>query len=238
MEVKWVPFVFLISDAVPTRPMAPPFRVNCSMKVDTKRPGLRRGPAQRLHSNPTADAELRKIVRRIHRQNPRCKILVTGCYAQRASAELAALDGVHWVVGNSHKQQIRELFQKTKTSPANGLTSSAGFFPLDRLQDRNSDSGDTSVLPETPRAKILVGDIFEQQELMAAPVFGKEKTRPTLKIQDGCNARCSYCIIPYVRGRSRSLRRKKFWSRFEGSSATARRRLCSPASTWAAMGKT
>ena len=153
----------------------------------------------------TADAELRKIVRRIHRQNPRCKILVTGCYAQRAPAELAALDGVHWVVGNSHKQQIRELFQKTKTSPANGLTSSAGFFPLDRLQDRNSDSGDTSVLPETPRAKILVGDIFEQQELMAAPVYGKEKTRPTLKIQDGCNARCSYCIIPYVRGRSRSL---------------------------------
>ena len=56
-----------------------------------------------------------------------------------------------------------------------------------------------------PRAKILVGDIFEQRELMAEPVYGKERTRPTLKIQDGCNARCSYCIIPYVRGRSRSL---------------------------------
>jgi len=40
---------------------------------------------------------------------------------------------------------------------------------------------------------------------MAEPVYGKERTRPTLKIQDGCNARCAYCIIPYVRGQSRSL---------------------------------
>ena len=151
----------------------------------------------------TADAELRKIVRRIHRQSPGCKILVTGCYAQRAPAELAALDGVHWVVGNSHKQHIRELFQKPSSDP--GAPSSAGFFPLEGLQNQGSGSSDTSVSPETPRAKILVGDIFEQRELMAEPVYGKERTRPTLKIQDGCNARCSYCIIPYVRGRSRSL---------------------------------
>ena len=151
----------------------------------------------------TADAELRKIVRRIHRQSPGCKILVTGCYAQRAPAELTALDGVHWVVGNSHKQQIRELFQKPSSDP--GAPPSAGFFPLEGLQNQGSGSSDTSVSPETPRAKILVGDIFEQRELMAEPVYGKERTRPTLKIQDGCNARCSYCIIPYVRGRSRSL---------------------------------
>jgi threonylcarbamoyladenosine tRNA methylthiotransferase MtaB len=56
-------------------------------------------------------------------------------------------------------------------------------------------------------AKILSGDILEQNVLLATPVLGGEgsHTRPTLKIQDGCNSRCSYCVIPFVRGRSRSL---------------------------------
>ena len=57
------------------------------------------------------------------------------------------------------------------------------------------------------RAKIFTGDMFEQTALIAAPVFGGENhhTRPILKIQDVCNSRCSYCVIPCVRGKSRSL---------------------------------
>ena len=56
-------------------------------------------------------------------------------------------------------------------------------------------------------AKILTGDILELRELLVAPVHGGEAghTRPVLKIQDGCNRSCSYCVIPRVRGRSRSL---------------------------------
>ncbi len=56
-------------------------------------------------------------------------------------------------------------------------------------------------------AKILTGNIFEQRALLAAPVIGGEgnHTRPVVKIQDGCNSRCAYCVIPFVRGRSRSL---------------------------------
>jgi len=56
-------------------------------------------------------------------------------------------------------------------------------------------------------AKILTGNIFEQRALLAAPVVGGEgnHTRPVVKIQDGCNSRCAYCVIPFVRGRSRSL---------------------------------
>src|SRR6266852_9776976 len=54
----------------------------------------------------SADEDLRQTLRRVHRENPESRILVTGCYAQRAPDELAALPGVEWVVGNSHKTEI------------------------------------------------------------------------------------------------------------------------------------
>src|SRR6476646_3345277 len=57
----------------------------------------------------SADQDARAAIRRIHRDNPDCKILVTGCYAQRAPQEIAALPGVEWVVGNSHKALIADL---------------------------------------------------------------------------------------------------------------------------------
>ena len=57
----------------------------------------------------SADRDVRAAIRRIHRENPACRILVTGCYAQRAPEELAHLEGVSWVVGNSHKHQVAEI---------------------------------------------------------------------------------------------------------------------------------
>jgi tRNA A37 methylthiotransferase MiaB len=58
---------------------------------------------------------------------------------------------------------------------------------------------------------VIVGDIFAHTELLAAPVFeaANERTRPNLKVQDGCDNRCSFCVIPYVRGQSRSLPRER-----------------------------
>lgn len=120
-----------------------------------------------------ADEDVRKAVHRVHRENPEARILVTGCYAQRAPDELAVLPGVYWVVGNSHKLKIPEIIAE----------------------------------PQTPyHGQVHVGDIFEQQEFLSAPVedAAGDRTRPNLKIQDGCNNRCSFCIIPFVRGRSRS----------------------------------
>src|SRR5205085_7426130 len=59
----------------------------------------------------SADEDARSAIRRVHRENPNARILVTGCYAQRAPEELAALPGVSWVVGNSHKVQIPEIIE-------------------------------------------------------------------------------------------------------------------------------
>ena len=72
-----------------------------------------------------ADAEARDAIRRIHRQNPGARIVVTGCYAQRAPEELAAIDGVAWVIGNSHQTEIPSLVDGRsleKLRARNGLT--------------------------------------------------------------------------------------------------------------------
>jgi threonylcarbamoyladenosine tRNA methylthiotransferase MtaB len=145
-----------------------------------------------------ADAQARDAIRKIHLRNPAARLIVTGCYAQRAPEELANLPGVSQVVGNSHKPQIPAIVDQWQGSPSNN-----GFVPATTLHSGLA-SADSL---HSHRAKILTGDIFAQTTLLAAPVFGGENnhTRPILKIQDGCNSRCSYCVIPFVRGKSRSL---------------------------------
>jgi threonylcarbamoyladenosine tRNA methylthiotransferase MtaB len=122
-----------------------------------------------------ADEDVRRAIHRVHRQNPSARILVTGCYAQRAPGELSAMAGVSWVVGNSHKGRIADII---------GDADSAAPY----------------------HGEVHLGDIFEQRDFLSAPVedAAGDRTRPNLKIQDGCNNRCSFCIIPFVRGRSRS----------------------------------
>ena len=127
-----------------------------------------------------ADDDLRQAVRRVQRENPAARILVTGCYAQRAPEEIAALPGVSMVVGNSHKTRIPELIRPRLVQ----------LGPV-----------------ESYHGEIHVGDLFAQQDFLAAPVehAAGDRARPNLKIQDGCGNRCSFCIIPSVRGRSRSM---------------------------------
>jgi threonylcarbamoyladenosine tRNA methylthiotransferase MtaB len=151
-----------------------------------------------------ADAEARESIRRIHRQNPATHIIATGCYAQRAPEELAALPGVSWVVGNSHQREIASL--------ANRASPAANFVPL------SSVSANAPVSSRILREEMSVhvtpivsphhfddsSDDNSPDDLRENPLAAS-RTRPTLKIQDGCNHRCAYCIIPLVRGRSRSL---------------------------------
>jgi threonylcarbamoyladenosine tRNA methylthiotransferase MtaB len=142
-----------------------------------------------------ADSQAREAVRKIHRANPQARIVVTGCYAQRAPEELAAINGVAWVIGNSHQAEIPEIVRGLGAREA-----STDFVPVAELED------DPMSLARAP-AKILTGDIFAQSTVQIAPatLMAGDRTRPILKIQDGCNNRCSYCVIPFVRGRSRSL---------------------------------
>ena len=132
-----------------------------------------------------ADRTARAFLRRVRRENPGARILVTGCYAQRAPLEVAALPGVHAVIGNSHKSLVAEIAQQA-----------AAFVPLAALR---------------PAPALYVDETFAHSEL-SMPESGPEagwgaggQTRPNLKVQDGCGNRCSFCIIPATRGHSRSL---------------------------------
>jgi threonylcarbamoyladenosine tRNA methylthiotransferase MtaB len=128
-----------------------------------------------------ADREARQLIRRITSRNPQARVVVTGCYAQRAPEEVAALPGVSHVVGNSHKPILGQLTLKV----------------LDSELESDFVSG---------RAEIFCSDIFLEDELKPETHLGSGgRTRAIVKVQDGCNANCSFCIIPSVRGRSRSL---------------------------------
>jgi threonylcarbamoyladenosine tRNA methylthiotransferase MtaB len=153
-----------------------------------------------------ADCQARDAIRKIHARNPAARVIVTGCYAQRAPEELAALPGVSWVVGNSHKPQIPELAAGLMREAPAAPGSPASFIRAKSLLNFDPPENETLSLASAP-TKILTGDIFAQTTFLAAPVLGGEgsHTRPTLKIQDGCNSRCSYCVIPSVRGKNRSL---------------------------------
>jgi threonylcarbamoyladenosine tRNA methylthiotransferase MtaB len=148
-----------------------------------------------------ADQDARAAIRRVQRQNPGARIIVTGCYAQRAPEEIATLPGVSLVIGNSHKHQLAEIaLHRVEASPG------GTFVPIAAL----TAIGQRRTTPD--QRPIFVSDIFAHTELLAAPVFDRvgdfhesERTRPNLKVQDGCDNRCSFCVIPYVRGQSRSL---------------------------------
>ncbi|MDR1499891.1 MAG: tRNA (N(6)-L-threonylcarbamoyladenosine(37)-C(2))-methylthiotransferase MtaB [Tannerellaceae bacterium] len=117
-----------------------------------------------------ADRKCRQAIRRVRRQNPRAKIVVTGCYAQLNAAEVAAIEGVDLVLGAGEKADIvrhiaslgGDSFAPVLTSDASAITS---FSPSCSSDDR---------------------------------------TRHFLKVQDGCDYRCSYCAIPGARGHSRN----------------------------------
>jgi len=122
-----------------------------------------------------ACTQSRQAVRKAIRSNPNAQIVVTGCYAQTAPHEINQINGVNYIVGQGEKHTIKQRLQTGAVSPTDD--------------------------PIT-----ICGDISEKRTFEPAkPAAQARRTRPFLKIQDGCDAFCTYCIVPYARGRSRSM---------------------------------
>jgi threonylcarbamoyladenosine tRNA methylthiotransferase MtaB len=145
-----------------------------------------------------ADRAARAFIRRTHRRNPAARIVVTGCYAQRAPEELAILPGVAAVVGNSHKalapQIVLGLVRPLSPQPAGARQSADGLIQIQAAQ-----------AAAAPQQVVWVDDRFAHSFLEEARLIPGAQTRPNLKIQEGCGNRCTFCVIPQTRGSSRSL---------------------------------
>jgi threonylcarbamoyladenosine tRNA methylthiotransferase MtaB len=143
----------------------------------------------------TAEAErtARGYLRRVKRENPQARVVVTGCYAQRAPEEVARLAGVDAVVGNSHKGLLGDVLARMREQAGGGATAANGFVSLGEV------TGAARGVP------VLVDDRFAHANLAAEDLAASNDTRPNLKVQDGCGNRCSFCIIPTTRGGSRSV---------------------------------
>lgn len=125
----------------------------------------------------TGQRKSRQTIHRAIRKNPNALIVVTGCYPQTAAEEVKAIAGVDMIIGNQDRAQIVQMVEE-------------------RLAHRQTDTLDAV-------HKLTASTAFE--EMAAGDIT--DKTRAFLKIQEGCNQFCTYCIIPYARGplRSRSL---------------------------------
>lgn len=125
-----------------------------------------------------ADKKCRNFIRKLHKQNPHALIAVTGCYAQLKPQEIMEIEGVDIVVGADRKGDVFQLINE---------------FPV-------NESG------ELKRGEALSYSCAIEEVKSIFPAFSQgERTRSFLKVQDGCDYKCSYCTIPLARGHSRNL---------------------------------
>ena len=123
-----------------------------------------------------SDRKSRQLVRRLIKKNPEAAVAVMGCYSQRAPLDVAKISGVSVVVGTENKMTVPGIC-------------------LDILKERE--------VGKTPKQYVSTTDVtkaeFEKMSITRAP-----RTRAYVKIEDGCEAKCTYCAISGARGRVRS----------------------------------
>ena len=134
-----------------------------------------------------SDRKSRQIIRRVKQINPNSILAVTGCYAQVASKDLEKIEEIDLIIGNTEKKDILNIIERyvgaTSSRPQNNIEKSNNFISN----------------------KINLTDINNQKEFVDfGTITYTEKARAVIKVQDGCNNFCSYCIIPYAKGRVRS----------------------------------
>ena len=133
-----------------------------------------------------ADHKDRQAINQLHRKYPNAIIIVTGCYAQLQPDQVSKIEGVNYVLGQNEKYSITQLVDEL----------------CDSLEDGVPPTGrPTGYSLEAQR--IRVGKIREVEEFHGVH-SGDDRTRCFIKVQDGCNYFCSYCTIPYARGKSRN----------------------------------
>lgn len=162
-----------------------------------------------------ADRQTRKLASRLLRENPDARIVVTGCAAEVDPERLAQSQGVHYVIGNRSKPELVNLILKkvedgdSTGSIAEGLGARDSVDKSKWSAEILSESADPFGYPELLSRHPQDREWPTAQNSFLPPPVQLEghsdKTRAYIKLQEGCNSFCTYCIIPYARGPSRSL---------------------------------
>ena len=133
-----------------------------------------------------ADHKDRQTINQLHRKYPNAIIIVTGCYAQLQPEQIAHIEGVDYVLGQNEKYSITQLVNELCDSLEDGVP------PTERPTGYSLEA-----------QKIRVANIREVEEFHGVH-SADDRTRCFIKVQDGCNYFCTYCTIPYARGKSRN----------------------------------
>jgi threonylcarbamoyladenosine tRNA methylthiotransferase MtaB len=147
-----------------------------------------------------AERSVRQAIRRARKKNPAAKIIVTGCASQINPESYAAMDEVDLVVGNDLKLQ-ESVWGNLNPSPDVAHAPS----PSPRGEGKPTEERQGEGISDY-KNKILINNIMEVEETASHLVDGFDgKARAFLQVQNGCDHRCTFCIIPYGRGNSRSV---------------------------------
>lgn len=151
-----------------------------------------------------AEKQLKQAIRKAARENPEAKIVVTGCAAQINPADYAQMKEVSLVIGNEDKSKS-ESYSLNKVKKVSKPDNSK-LNHQDHIFFQENKNKDFLNLDLNLEEKILVNDIMSVTETASHMVSGFEnKSRAFVQVQNGCNHRCTFCIIPYGRGNSRSV---------------------------------
>ena len=146
-----------------------------------------------------SDRKSRQMLRRVKELNKEAIVVACGCYAQVAKKELEKIEEINLVLGNNEKKEIVEHVEKYIK---NQISKKAEEDKRD-INIKNTKVQQTTEIQKNIETQIE--DVMNQKEFVEfGDITFTEKTRAVIKIQDGCDRFCSYCIIPYARGRVRS----------------------------------
>ena len=138
-----------------------------------------------------AERQCRQTIRKLRKENPDARIIVTGCAAQIAPQKFAAMPEVDLVLGNKEKAEIEK------------------YLSSDICE------------------KTIVGDIFSYDDYDRYLITGFEgRHRAFVQIQQGCNHRCAYCIVPYARGNNRSVKEEDIIKQIKELLAQGFKEIC------------
>lgn len=150
-----------------------------------------------------ADRKSRQMLHKVKKRNPKAVVVAVGCYVETGTEQVVTDEAIDIAIGNNKKGEIVSILEE--------------YFASHQEKQITSSENNVSEEKEAHRVRLVMTDINHTKEYEDMTlVQTAEHTRAYIKVQDGCNQFCSYCVIPFARGRVRSRRKEEVIREVEG----------------------